>query len=168
MSDQIRSDLVGDWKVLQSLVHIDHMLSNKGLKPSENELWPGLAFSGCGWKIYGELWKPDAASLSRMSPTHASFFVPFWNLLWMLVWTPLVTNLEISGLICNLQGCSGCFGTHCICKNSIDCTEKYSFFRGSTGVIWGARTFPCATCPKSPKSNLSVRSVCLRLREFAL
>ena len=88
-----------------------------------------LAFSGCGWKIYGELWKPDAASLGRMSPTHASFFVPFWNLIWTLVWTLLVTDLEISGLICNLQGCSGCFGTHCICKNSIDCTEKYSFFR---------------------------------------
>ena len=105
------------------------------MKPSENELWPDLAFSGCGWKIYGELWKPDAASLGRMSPTHASFFVPFWNLIWTLVWTLLVTDLEISGLICNLQGCSGCFGTHCICKNSIDCTEKYSFFRGSTGVI---------------------------------
>jgi hypothetical protein len=102
--------------------------------PSKNELWPDLAFSGCGWKIYGELWKADEAGLGRMSPTHASFFVPFWNLIWTLVRTLLVTDLEISGLICNLQGCSGCFGTHCICKSSIDCTEKYSFF----GVLLGS------------------------------
>ena len=103
------------------------------INPSENGLWPGLGFSGCGWKIYGELWKADVASLGQMSPTHAGFFVPFWNHIWTLVRTLLVTNLEISGLICNLQGCSGCFGKHCIYKSSIDCTERYSFF----GVLLG-------------------------------
>ena len=102
--------------------------------PSENGLRPGLAFSGHSRKIYGELWKADVASLGRMSPTHARNFGPFWNHIWKLIRTLLMTNLEISGLKCNVQGCTGSFGKHCICKSSINCTEIYCFF----GVLLGS------------------------------
>jgi len=91
-------------------------------------VWDSPAVAGKYMVSYGKrMW------LGQMSPTHTGFFVPFWNHIWTLVRILLVTDLEISGLICNLQGCSGCFGKHCIYKSSIDCTERYSFF----GVLLG-------------------------------
>ena len=49
-------------------------MTSGAFKPSENGLWLDLAFSGCGWKIYGELWKADASetSLGRLMPVFLS------------------------------------------------------------------------------------------------
>ena len=112
---------------------------------------------------YGkQMWPVQADSCQK--------FLAFWNFIWTLVRILLVTDLGISGLICNLQGCSGCFGTRCICKSLVDCTEKYIF----SGFYWGYRTFPSSytTRPKSPsriyhlKAQLSLRASINVLTKF--
>ena len=105
------------------------------------------------------IWRVMESGCGQSRPTHARNFWPFWNFIWTLVRTLLVTDLGISGLICNLQGCSGCFGTRCICKSLIDCTEKYIF----SGFYWGYLRhsyFPIILhhSSKVPKLNLSSRS----------
>ena len=67
----------------------------------------------------------DVASLGRMSPTHARNFGPFWK----LIQTLLMTNLEISGLKCNVQGCTGSFGNIAFVKAQL-IVQKYTVFFG--------------------------------------
>jgi len=119
---------VASWSLWVLLLDLTWSKITPGVEGQYSQWERTLALSGIFRLWLENIWWVMESGCGQSRPNEPNSHQFFCAILEPYLDARLHTSLEIFGLICNLQGCSG-FGTHCVCKSSIDCTEKYSLCR---------------------------------------